>query len=212
MNKRPTTKLGPTEDVTPLSDHPDLGLNDNCRRRGAICMPTANWRLFQQVAYPNGNGSHAESNDVFEYGVRNVSNVTVQIPTWYERLRRQYFNVPYGVMIARDIGNPIYYGYPHTSQSGAELAYEALANLKHRDKPLQQATLDMHKQIAASSAPIRLGTAGFNSTGVERGEFWRTAALASANLGTQIFKVIYFGYDTHGEQSNTLNGAPPIKM
>jgi uncharacterized protein (DUF1501 family) len=47
---------------------------------------------------------------------------------------------------------------------------------------------------------IRTRTQGFQSSGTARGDFYRAAQLASAGLGTRIFKVEYGGFDTHGSQ------------
>lgn len=204
QSRRPTLALGPS-DVTPLPDHPGYGINNKLACLNDL-YADGDLAIVQQVAYPNGNGSHFESIDVFEYGVRNVGNSTTRMPPWYERLRTEYFNVPYGVLDTHKIGNPVYYGYPHTSLSGAETAFGRLARLKTGRNDIQRAILQTADRIDRQSLDIKLGTAGFVATGPHRGEFWKAAALASAGLGTQVLKVTYYNYDTHGSQAVTYNG------
>jgi hypothetical protein len=80
--------------------------------------------IVQQVGYPNANGSHFESQEIFEYGVRNLGSQANAGTTWYERLRKTYFDEPYGVLSTRRIGDPTRYGYPDsTYRQGAQDAF-----------------------------------------------------------------------------------------
>jgi uncharacterized protein (DUF1501 family) len=197
--RRPQLALG-AADVMALSDRPEYGINNQFpffqqlynQRRLAI---------VQQVAYPDGNGSHFESQEIYEFGVRNLASGVGTAATWYERLRRTYFDQPFGVMDTRTIGDPTRYGYPdQTYRRGAQDAFGRLAALKTNRTPAQQAVLDTYKKIDALGEEIRTKTAGFQSSGQARGDFYRAAQLASARLNTQIFKVEYGGFDTHGSQ------------
>ncbi len=99
------------------------------------------------------------------------------------------------------IGDPQRYGYPDsTYRRGAQEAFGRLATLKQNRNPMQQAVLNQYAKIDQLGEEIRSKTAGFTSSGTARGEFYRAAQLASARLGTQIFKVEYGGFDTHGSQ------------
>ena len=158
----------------------------------------------QQVGYPDANGSHFESQEVFKFGVRNLSGRTSASGTWYERLRKTYFDEPFGVMDTATIGDPAKYGYPDsTYRRAAQDAFGRLARLKRGRNAGQQAVLDTYNKIDELGEEIRMKTEGFESTGEARGEFYRAAALASAGLGTQILKVRYGGFDTHASQDVT---------
>lgn len=157
--------------------------------------------IVQQVGYPNSNGSHFESQEIYEFGVRNLSSGVGTAAPWYERLRQTYFNLPFGVMDTQVIGDPRRYGYPdETYRRAAQIGFGKLATLKTGANDKQQKVLDTYKKIDQLGAQLRERTAAFQSTGPARGEFYRAASLASADLGTQIFKVEYGGFDTHGSQ------------
>lgn len=198
--KRPA--LGLTADqVNPLPDAPQYGINKQFQFFSDL-YAAGQLAIVQQVAYPNGNGSHFESQEIYEYGVRDLSSSEGTTATWYERLRRTYFDEPYGVLDTRTIGDPRRYGYPdHTYHKAAQEAFGRLAELKAaRRQGVQKAILDKYKLIDARGADIRARTENFQSTGDARGEFFRAAMLASAGLGTQIIKLQYGGFDTHGSQ------------
>lgn len=195
---RPQLKLG-AGDVTPLPDHPDVGIANYCPFFSTL-YAQRQVAIVQQCGYPRPNGSHFESQEIFEYGVRNLGSLSANA-TWYERLRRTYFDEPYGVMSVRTVGDPARYGYPDSTYRRApQYAFGQLARVKTGSNPNQQAILDTYKKIDALGAELRTKTANFQSSGQARGEFFRAAQLASAQLNTQIFKVEYGGYDTHGEQ------------
>ena len=65
---------------------------------------------------------------------------------------------------------------------------------------IAQAMADTYDRIDALGEKIRTRTEGFESSGEARGEFYRAAALASADLDTQILRLSYGGFDTHGAQ------------
>ncbi|MCG3126512.1 MAG: hypothetical protein CHACPFDD_01348 [Phycisphaerae bacterium] len=187
-------------DVTPLSDHPDLGITNHCPFMNAL-YAQRQLAIVQQVAYPKGNGSHFESQEIYEFGVRNLGSGAGTAAPWYERLRKTYFNLPFGVLSTQTIGDPTRYGYPdQTYRQAAQDAFGRLARLKTNRTPTQQALLDTYSKIDQLGTEIRAKTEGFVSTGASRGEFYRAAQLASAKLGTQVFKVEYGGFDTHGSQ------------
>ncbi|MCO6435524.1 MAG: DUF1501 domain-containing protein [Phycisphaerae bacterium] len=199
QEKRPVLALKP-EDVTPLPDNPDYGISNlfpffnelYAQRQVAI---------VQQVAYPNGNGSHFESQEIYEYGVRNLASASATSMPWYERLRATYFDEPFGVLDTRSIGNPQRYGYPDdTYRQAAQDAFGRLATMKEGRNTRQQAVLDAYSKITDLSGVLRERTAEFESTGEARGQFFRTAQLASAKLDTQILRLSYGGFDTHGTQ------------
>lgn len=196
---RPKLALKANE-VTPLSDDPSLGLTTLLPFFNTL-YTQRDLAFVQQVAYPNSNGSHFESQEIYEFGVRNLGSSTGTAATWYERLRRTYFNEPFGVMDTANVGDPSRYGYPdQTYRRAAQDAFGRLVELKKNRNPTQQAVLDTYGRIDKLGDEIRSKTANFVSSGDSRGEFYRAAALASANLGTQIFKVEYGGFDTHGSQ------------
>src|SRR5262249_15953639 len=145
--------------------------------------------------------SHFESQEIYEYGVRNLNSKDGTAATWYERLRRTYFNAPFGVLDTRTIGDPRNYGYPDTSYyKPAQDAFGRRARLNTGRNATRQAVLSTYDRIDRLGADIRAKTQSFTSTGQSRGEFYRAAALASARLGTQILKLSYGGFDTHGSQ------------
>lgn len=198
-SRRPVLAL--TEaDVTPLPDHPDLGIS-NLFPFFSELYAQRQLAIVQQVAYPNPNGSHFESQDIYEYGVRNLSSISGANMTWYERLRRTYFDEPFGVLDTNTIGDPRNYGYPdETYRKAAQEAFGRLARMKTDRTPMQQSILGAYDRIDSRGAEIREKTEAFESTGDSRGEFFRAAQLASAKLGTQILRLSYGGFDTHGSQ------------
>lgn len=202
MANRPQLKLGSMQ-VTPLPGRPELGINTAFPFFSQM-YAQGQCAIVQQVGYPNPNGSHFESQDIFELGVRNLAEPAVNGVSWYERLRRSYFNQPYGLLETRRIGDATRYGYPDYSWrlSGQEgfgrLASAKLAN--NRLSSTQRSLVEQYAHIDTTSADLRTRTSSFVSTGSARGEFYRAAQLASAGLGTQILKLRYGGFDTHGSQ------------
>jgi uncharacterized protein (DUF1501 family) len=191
------------DDVTPCHDNPDYGIN-NLFPYFASLYTAGQLAIVQQCGYPRENGSHFESRDIFEYGVREVGSREAPRVPWYERLRETYFNQPYGAMTIDRIGNPANYGYPDNSyrRSGQD-AFGRLAELKRARgdaTPMQREVVNQYFAIDSAAADLRERTAAFTSTGAARGQFYNAAAIASANLGTQILKVRYGGFDTHGSQ------------
>lgn len=198
-SKRPMLALN-AEQVTPLPDHTDVGIN-NLFPYFSELYQQGELAIVQQVAYPDSNGSHFESQDIYEYGVRNLASTAGANQTWYERLRKMYFDEPFGVLDTHTIGDPRNYGYPdQTYRRAAQDAFGRLARLSKERTPAQQAVADAYNRIDTRGAEIRERTQAFTSTGEARGEFFRAAQLASANLGTQILRLRYGGFDTHGSQ------------
>ena len=199
QSKRPDLALT-VDEVNPLPDHPDMGLNKQFQFFFDL-YAQGQLAIVQQAAYPNGNGSHFESQDIYEFGVRNLSSKVGTEATWYERLRRSYFNQPFGVLETARIGDPRNYGYPdNTTAKAAQLAFGKLARTSTPRTAMQQAVRKTYDRIDVNGADIRSKTQAFVSTGTARGEFYRAASLASAKLGTQILKVRYDGFDTHSSQ------------
>ncbi|RMF82198.1 MAG: DUF1501 domain-containing protein [Planctomycetota bacterium] len=198
-SKRPQLALG-ADDVTPLPDRPEYGISNLFPTFNAL-YASGDLAIVQQVAYPDGNGSHFESQEIYEFGVRNLSSGVGTSATWYERLRKTYFDEPFGVLDTRTVGDPRDYGYPDTTyRRAAQEAFGRLARLKQNRTPTQQAVLDTYDRIDRNGALLRERTAAFESTGSSRRDFYRAAQLASAGLGTQIIKLRYSGFDTHGSQ------------
>ncbi len=196
---RPQLALG-ADQVTPLADHPDYGINKQFRFFSDL-YAQRQLAIVQQVAYPDGNGSHFESQEIYEFGVRNLGSNVGTSATWYERLRKTYFDEPFGVLDTRQVGDPQRYGYPDTTyRRAAQDAFGQMARQRAGSTPMQQKILDKFKRIDELGEQLRSSTADFESTGEARGEFYRAAQLASANLGTQILKLEYGGFDTHGSQ------------
>jgi len=199
VSRRPDLAMT-VDEVNPLPDHPDVGINRQFQFFSDL-YALGQLAVVQQAAYPRGNGSHFESQDIYEYGVRNLSSKTGTEATWYERLRRTYFNQPYGVLDTQRIGDPRNYGYPDTTTAKAsQLAFGKLARTSSTRTPMQQAVRATYDKIDVNGADIRSKTQAFVSSGTARGEFYRAASLASAQLGTQILKVRYDGFDTHSSQ------------
>ncbi len=201
QQKRPQLALT-ASDVTPIASAPEYGITNLCPffieqyQAGQVA-------IVQQVAYPQGNGSHFESQEIYEFGVRNLSSGTGTSATWYERLRKSYFDEPFGVLDTQTIGDPRNYGYPDsTYRDAAQEAFGRLARLKRgRGNEMHERVRETYDRIDKIGADIRSRTQSFTSTGQARGEFYRAAALASADLGTQIIKLQYGGYDTHASQN-----------
>ncbi len=197
-SKRPQLALG-ADRVTPLADHPEYGINTQFPFFSTL-YERGQCAVVQQVAYPDGNGSHFESQEIYEFGVRNLGGTGASVP-WYERLRKTYFDEPYGVLDTRTIGDPRDYGYPDTTYHGAsQEAFGRLARLKKGTSKAQQQVLEAYARIDERGTLLRERTEGFESAGEARDDFYRAAMLASAGLGTQIIKLRYGGYDTHGSQ------------
>ncbi len=187
-------------DVFALPDRPDLGITRHCPFFSQL-YAQRQVAIVQQVGYPRGNGSHFESQEIYEFGVRNLASGVGTSAPWYERMRRAYFNQPFGVLDTNTIGDPTRYGYPDsTYRRASQDAFGRLARLKADRNPLQQQLLGQYDKIDKLGNEIRTRTAAFRSTGQARGEFYRAASLASAALGTQVFKVEYGGFDTHASQ------------
>lgn len=196
---RPKLALG-ADQVVPLPDHPDLGINRQFQFFADLYAQNQ-LAIVQQVAYPKGNGSHFESQEIYEFGVRNLSSAVGTAAPWYERLRQLYFNQPFGVLSTKAIGDPTKFGYPDTTQhKAAKQVFGRFPKFKDGLTPMQQKIVDAYGRIDTLSAEIQAKTAGFVSTGTAKGDFFRAAQLASAKLGTQIFKCEYGGFDTHGSQ------------
>jgi len=200
QSRRPQLKLG-AADVDQLSNWPDYGINKQFQFFSELFQQNQ-VAIVQQVAYPDGNGSHFESQEIYEYGVRNLGASQAANIKWYERLRSTYFNEPYGVLDTRKIGDPRVYGYPdQTYHKAAQEAFGRLARLKTPATAAQQSVIGAYNKIDQIGAQIRQKTQNFQSTGSARGEFFRAAMLAYAGLGTQIIKLEYGGFDTHGNQA-----------
>ncbi len=208
QDKRPTLAL-PASAVTPLPDSPDYGLT-NLMPFMSELYARRQLAIVQQVGYPDANGSHFESQEIFEYGVRNLASGTGTAASWYERLRRTYFDEPYGVMDTEIMGDPRRYGYPdETYRGAAQQAFGRLAQLKRGRTQQERATLDSYNRINNLGVQLRARTEGFESTGEARGDFYRAATLASAGLGTRILKLGYGGFDTHSGQAGAMEGLLP---
>lgn len=199
VSKRPDLALT-ADEVNPLHDHPDIGINKQFQFFSDL-YAQGQLAVVQQAAYPRGNGSHFESQEIYEFGVRNLASKVGTEATWYERLRRTYFNQPFGVLDTQRIGDPRNYGYPdNTTARAAQLAFGKLARTSSARTPMQQVVRSTYDKIDVNGADIRSKTQAFVSSGPARGEFYRAASLASARLGTQILKVRYDGFDTHSSQ------------
>lgn len=191
-------------DVTPLPENDEYGIN-NMFPFFIQQYLAGNVAIVQQVGYPDSNGSHFESQEIFEFGVRNLGAAGGGNSTWYERLRRTYFDEPFGVLDTRTIGDPRRYGYPDsTFRRAAQDAFGRLAKMRSAKSksPRQQALLGSYDRIDELAELLRTNTEEFESTGEARGEFFRAAMLASADLGTQIVRCSYGGFDTHGSQDD----------
>lgn len=187
-------------DVVTLHDTPGVGINKQLQFFADLYQ-AGQLAVVQQVAYPDGNGSHFESQEIFEYGVRNLGSRAGANAPWYERLRHMYFDSPFGVLDTRRTGDPREFGYPDgTYRKAAQDAFGRLARMKSGGSASQQGIVDTYKRIDVMAQDIRTKTQAFRSSGQARGEFFRAAALASAGLGTQILRVRYSGFDTHGSQ------------
>lgn len=201
LSKRPQLAI-PASDLTLVPGNTDYGINNQFQFIADQFL-AGNVAVVQQVAYPDGNGSHFESQEIFKYGVRNLSSPSATSSTWYERLRKTYFDEPFGVLDTQTIGNPTQYGYPdNTYRKAAQEAFGRLAALKSGGTPAQKAVRETYMRINQLGADLRARTEGFESTGTARGEFYRAAQLASADLGTQIIKLRYGGFDTHASQAS----------
>lgn len=200
QSRRPNLALR-ADEVNPLPGAAQYGLNKHLQFFSDLYAQNQ-LAIVQQVAYPDGNGSHFESQEIYELGVRDLHSSATTSHSWYERLRRTYFDEPYGVLDTRAIGDPRRFGYPdRTHYRAAQEAFGRLARLKaERRAGIQKEILQDYDQIDRDGAAIRERTANFNSSGPATGEFFRAAALASAGLGTQIIKLRYGGFDTHGSQ------------
>ncbi len=204
LGNRPVLRLT-ADTVTPLADNPEYGIN-NLFPFFSRLYSEGQLAVVQQVAYPDSNGSHFESQEVYRFGVRNLGSSTAAGLPWYERLRRSYFDEPFGVLDTRTVGDPKKYGYPdRTYRQAAQEAFGRLARLQKARNASQEAVAEAYKRIDDLTEELRTRTEGFESTGEARGEFYRAATLASAGLGTQILKLQYGGFDTHGSQIDANN-------
>ena len=98
---------------------------------------------MQQVAYPDGNGSHFESQEIYEFGVANLGSGVGTSARWYERLRHSYFDAPFGVLDTNTIGDPQRYGYPdNTYRQAAQTSFGRLAKMKTGKTARAQAVLE----------------------------------------------------------------------
>lgn len=205
-NKRPQLALG-EDDVFVLPDKPDYGIS-NLFPFFSELYGQNQLAVVQQVGYPDANGSHFESQDVFEYGMRNVKALVGGVAPWYERLRKTYFDEPFGVLNTRTIGDPQRYGYPDSSyRRAAQDAFGRLARLKKAGSDGSTKSIyEAYERIDRRGAQIRDRTEAFESSGDARGDFYRAAKLASAKLNTQIFKLSYGGFDTHASENDANPG------
>lgn len=196
---RPQLALS-ADEVHPLANAAGYGIN---RQFGFFndLYEDGQLAVVQQVAYPDANGSHFESQEIYRYGVRDLTAIN-DIP-WYQRLRELYFDQVFGVLETRKIGDPQRYGYPDSTYRGAAAdAFEKFSAQRSGGTAAQQTVREAYQRINALGERIREGTADFESSGDARGQFYRAAQLASAGLGTQIITLSYGGFDTHGSQAN----------
>lgn len=199
ISMRPDLALT-ADEVVPLNDNPDYGINRQFQFFADL-YEQGQLAIVQQCAYPNSNGSHFESQEIYRFGVRNLSSNVGTSASWYERLRKMYFNAPFGVLDTAQIGDPARYGYPdNTYRRSAASAFARLSTLDKERNETQQGIVDTYNRINVRGEDLRTRTASFQSTGSARGQFFRAAQYASADLGTQIVKVRYDGFDTHGSQ------------
>ncbi len=190
------------DQVTPTITGSDYGIN-NLFPYFSELFTSGQLAIVQQVGYPDANGSHFESQEIYEFGVRDLGSGPGTAAPWYERLRMEYFDEPFGVLDTERIGDPNRFGYPDsTYRQAAQTAFARLASLEKSDDATHKAIRAAYRDIDALAETIRSSTEGFESIGEARGDFHRAAMLASADLGTQIIKVNYGGYDTHGSQAS----------
>lgn len=202
-SNRPQLALG-ADDVTPLPDNNEYGIS-KLFPFFSQQYAAGNVAVVQQVGYPDSNGSHFESQEIYEFGVRNLGAGGGANVRWYERLRKTYFDEPFGVLDTRTIGDPRRYGYPdRTNRQAAQDAFGRLARLKQAKTlaPRQKALVDSYSRIDQLGEQLRTRTEDFESTGEARGEFFRAAMLASADLQTQVLRLSIGGFDTHGSQDD----------
>lgn len=186
-------------DVYPLADAPGIGITRHCGFFNDL-YTDGELAIVQQVGYPEANGSHFESQEIYRYGVRDLTAIS-SVP-WYQRLRKMYFDEVFGVLETRKIGDPQRYGYPDTTyRRGAAEAFEKMSAQRTGGASAVQEVRNAYQRINALGEQIRERTADFESTGDSRGSFYRAAQLASAGLGTQIITLSYGGFDTHGSQN-----------
>ncbi len=198
-SKRPVLALGES-DVTLLPGRSDLGIT-NLLPTISSMYEQGELAIVQQVGYPDANGSHFESQEVYQFGVRNLVSGDGAAAPWYERLRKTYFDNPFGVLDTRNIGDPSRYGYPDsTFRRASQEAFGRLAKLNPGATAQESAILDAYSRITERGEELRSRTENFESTGDSRGDFFRAAKLASAKLDTQVIKLNYGGFDTHGSQ------------
>lgn len=198
QSNRPQLALG-ADEVHALADAPGFGIN---RQFGFFndLYQDGELAVVQQVGYPNANGSHFESQEIYRFGVRDLTAIN-DVP-WYQRLREMYFDQVFGVLETRKIGNPQRYGYPDRQyRRGAAEAFEKMSAQRTGGPSGVQEVRAAYQRINALGEQIRERTANFESTGDSRGQFYRAAQLASAGLGTQIITLSYGGFDTHGSQA-----------
>jgi uncharacterized protein (DUF1501 family) len=198
-SRRPQLALT-ANDVTPLPDNSTYGITNHLPFFSRL-YAQGQLAVVQQVGYPDANGSHFQSQEIYEFGVRNFGASLGRAVPWYERLRTTYFDEPFGVMDTRKVGDPTRYGYPDkTYRNAAQDAFGRLARMERDRTDADTAVAAMYDKITLVGEDLRTRTEGFESTGEARGEFHRAAAIASAKLGTRILKVEYGGFDTHGSQ------------
>ncbi len=198
-SRRPQLALG-ADAVTPLPDRPELGIT-NLMPMFSELYAEGQLAIVQQVAYPESNGSHFESQDIFEYGVRNLGSPEGTRATWYERLRSLYFDGPFRVLDARTVGDPKNYGYPDsTYRRAAQDNFGRLARMEKARTAYQQRVAEAYARIDSMAADFRARTADFEPSGELRGQFYRAAAIAYAGLGTKIIRLSIGGFDTHASQ------------
>ncbi len=201
QSKRPVLALTQSR-VDLLPGRTDLGINSmlpffsNLYQQGEL-------GVIQQVGYPDANGSHFESQEIFEFGVRNLAIGSGTSAPWYERLRKTYFDDPFGVLDTRSIGDPSRYGYPDSTYRGAaQDAFGRLARLQESRTATGDSVRKTYDRITVRGEELRSRTEGFESSGDGRGNFFRAASLASAKLNTQVIKLSFGGFDTHGNQDD----------
>lgn len=198
-SRRPLLALG-ADAVTPLGDHPEYGIT-NLMPIFSELYAQRQLAIVQQVAYPESNGSHFESQDIYEYGVRNLGSAEGTKAPWYDRLRKLYFDGPYQVLDVHVVGDPKIYGYPDdTYHRAGQDAFGRLARMEKQRTARQKSVADACARIDAMAEDLRARTADFQSAGDLRGQFYVAAGLAYAGLGTKIIRLSIGGFDTHASQ------------
>ncbi len=232
-DRRPTIAV-PASQLNIINN--EVGLNKNLTRLYNRLNASGKLALIQQVGYPNPNGSHFESQDIWSLGRRDVSR---QDPRgWLGRLADEYFDSNFdmfGIGVSNKIDfltnkpqvRPIIVNsledmgitwdwYSDADNNHRKEVAKLNATIQSSDDALKNPNQLSLKQSLKTfhyvGEDLKQISTNYRSTvtypegNYFGGSLREIAKMMQAGRGTQVFYTGIGGWDTHSEQAGSFNG------